>query len=92
MPPVYLNLLRNLKTLFRPVRPELRRAAVPDGNVVLVDSSQEYKPFWWPPLLPPRVMWCAHWPRTLYMRSACSAPRSTSFACWCCTVFMTCVV
>ena len=33
--------------------------AVPSGNTVLVDSSQEYKPFWWPPFLPPRVMWCA---------------------------------
>ncbi|KAK9833268.1 hypothetical protein WJX81_001446 [Elliptochloris bilobata] len=30
---------------------------VPSGNTVLVDVSQEYKPFWWPPLLPPRIMW-----------------------------------
>ena len=38
---------------------DLSCSAVPSGNTVLVDSSQEYKPFWWPPLLPPRVMWCA---------------------------------
>ncbi len=33
--------------------------AVPSGNTVLVDASHEFKPFWWPPLLPARVMWCA---------------------------------
>ena len=53
---------------------EARCAAVPDGNTVLVDSIQEYKPFWWPPLLPPRIMWCAQRPGSLYTPCA-ATPR-----------------